>query len=158
MPPTVGTNAPGKLPRTEVDEPRNYFRTRPAPRRDRDALGSIFTRLCERVAADLKARLRSTDGRDQTTFMTISALSPANSPCPRPQTTRLRSAAGLGQCLKRVALERKLRLLGVRAGDIEQDGGGGCGGRRERGGRYRCLRRMGRIYKWRVVASGMSPR
>ncbi len=85
---------------------------------DREELGLIFTRLCEQVAADLqrKGYVGKTIGiklrydnfqsvtRDQT----------------REQHTHdaqaIRKTAGL--CLKRVDLQRRLRLLGVRVGSL----------------------------------------
>ncbi len=86
--------------------------------RDRDELSRIFTRLCQQVAADLarKGYVGKTIGiklrydnfqsvtRDQT-LTTYTADAPA-----------IREAAG--QCLKRVGLERRLRLLGVRVGSL----------------------------------------
>ncbi len=86
--------------------------------RDREALGQIFTRLCEQLANDLKRKgyVGKTIGiklrydnfqsvtRDQTLEAHIHA--PAD----------IRHAAG--QCLKRVDLSRRLRLLGVRVGSL----------------------------------------
>ncbi len=86
--------------------------------RDRDELSRIFTRLCQQVAADLarKGYVGKTIGiklrydnfqsvtRDQT-LTTYTADAAA-----------IRDAAG--QCLKRVGLERRLRLLGVRVGSL----------------------------------------
>ncbi len=86
--------------------------------RDRDELSRIFTRLCQQVAADLarKGYVGKTIGiklrydnfqsvtRDQT-LTTYTADAAA-----------IREAAG--QCLKRVGLERRLRLLGVRVGSL----------------------------------------
>ncbi len=92
------------------------------PRRDREALGGIFTRLCERVAADLKAKgylartigvkLRFDDFRIVTREVTLAEATA--------DATAIRR--GAGQCLKRVELERKLRLLGVRAGTLSKTG------------------------------------
>jgi DNA polymerase IV len=86
--------------------------------RDREALGQIFTRLCERVAADLKAKgyvgktvglkLRYDDFRIVTRDQAL--------PVPTDNAKDIRRAAG--QCLKRVSLDRKLRLLGVRVGRL----------------------------------------
>ncbi len=87
-------------------------------RRDRDRLSAIFTTLCERVADDLRRKgyvgrtigikLRyddfSTVTRDQT--------------LPEPTADAVVIRAAAGRCLKRVALERKLRLLGVRVGSL----------------------------------------
>jgi DNA polymerase-4 len=85
---------------------------------DREALGAIFTRLCEQVAQDLqrKGYLGRTIGiklrydnfksvtRDQSIdFYTADAAT-------------LRRVAG--QCLKRVDLHRRLRLLGVRVSSL----------------------------------------
>jgi DNA polymerase-4 len=86
--------------------------------RDREALSAIFTKLCEQVAADLqrKGYVGKTIGiklrydnfqsvtRDQTLDQHID------------QATAIRQAAG--QCLKRVDLQRRLRLLGVRVGSL----------------------------------------
>ena len=92
------------------------------PRRDREALGGIFTRLCERVAADLKAKgyvartvgvkLRYDDFRIVTREVTLAEATADAAAIRR----------GAGQCLKRVELERKLRLLGVRAGTLSKTG------------------------------------
>ena len=86
--------------------------------RDREALSAIFTQLCEQLAADLqrKGYVGKTIGiklrydnfqsvtRDQTLDHYID------------QATDIRHAAG--QCLKRVDLTRRLRLLGVRVGSL----------------------------------------
>jgi DNA polymerase-4 len=86
--------------------------------RDREALSAIFTKLCEQVAADLqrKGYVGKTIGiklrydnfqsvtRDQTLTNYVN------------QTEAIRQAAG--QCLKRVDLSRRLRLLGVRVGSL----------------------------------------
>ena len=86
--------------------------------RDRETLGTIFTRLCEHVAEDLqrKGYVGKTIGiklrydnfqsvtRDQTLTGHVN------------QAQAIRHAAG--QCLKRVDLSRRLRLLGVRVGSL----------------------------------------
>jgi DNA polymerase-4 len=86
--------------------------------RDREALGAIFTRLCEQVAEDLRRKgyVGKTIGiklrydnfqsvtRDQTLTVHVN------------QAHAIRHAAG--QCLKRVDLSRRLRLLGVRVGSL----------------------------------------
>ncbi len=86
--------------------------------RDREALGAIFTRLCAQVADDLarKGYVGKTIGiklrydnfqsvtRDHTLATHID------------QADAIRQAAG--QCLKRVDLSRRLRLLGVRVGSL----------------------------------------
>jgi DNA polymerase IV len=87
-------------------------------RHDRAKLGEIFTWLCGRVAEDLrrkryKARtigikLRYEDFRSVTRDLTLpSAVDEAGA---------IRRAAG--ECLKRVSLDKRLRLLGVRASGL----------------------------------------
>jgi DNA polymerase-4 len=86
--------------------------------RDRDALSAIFTKLCEQVAADLQRKgyvgktigikLRYDNFQSVTRDQTLSTY--AN------QAHAIRAAAG--QCLKRVDLSRRLRLLGVRVGSL----------------------------------------
>ena len=93
--------------------------------RDRAELGRIFTRLCEQVAADLQRRgyggrtigikLRFDDFRTVTRDLTL--------PAPVADAAAIRHAAG--QCLKRVDLGRRLRLLGVRAGGLVAASGRG---------------------------------
>ena len=83
-------------------------------RSDRQLLGSIFTELCQRVAADLARhqllgrtvgiKLRYADFRTLTRDLTL--------PQATADAATIRQAAG--QCLKRAPLEQKLRLLGVR--------------------------------------------
>jgi len=85
------------------------------PRRDRDALSEIFTALCARVAQDLQRKgylgrtigikLRYEDFSTVTRDLTL--------PGPTADPAAIRRAAG--ECLRRVPLDRKLRLLGVRA-------------------------------------------
>ncbi|MEN9418493.1 MAG: hypothetical protein RI988_2113, partial [Pseudomonadota bacterium] len=86
--------------------------------RDRAELSAVFTRLCERVATDLQRKgyqartvgikLRFDDFRTVTRDLTLHA--------PTADARELRRAAG--QCLKRVDLTRRLRLLGVRAAGL----------------------------------------
>jgi DNA polymerase-4 len=88
------------------------------PTGDREALGRIFTELCERLAGDLSAKrycaqtigikLRYHDFQIVTRELTL--------PSPTDNAMTIRRAAG--QCLKRVPLDRRLRLLGVRAGAL----------------------------------------
>jgi DNA polymerase-4 len=88
--------------------------------RDRAELGAIFTELCEQVASDLQRKgylgktigikLRYDDFRIATRDQTIEHYTAD------PKTIR-RVA---GQCLKRVALDRRLRLIGVRVGKLER--------------------------------------
>lgn len=90
-------------------------------RRDRAELSRIFTALCERVAADLQRKgyagrtvgikLRFDDFRTVTRDLTL--------PAPVADATAIRAAAG--QCLKRVDLDRRLRLLGVRVASLQRD-------------------------------------
>ena len=85
------------------------------PRHDRDTLSEIFTALCTRVARDLQRKgcrcrtigikLRFEDFRTVTSDLTL--------PVPTADPVAIRRAAG--ECLRRVPLDRKLRLLGVRA-------------------------------------------
>ncbi len=90
--------------------------------RDRAELGAIFTALCERVAADLQRKgytgrtigikLRYDDFKSVTRDQTL--------PHPTADAATIRQAAG--QCLKRVDLQRRLRLLGVRVGSLVKAG------------------------------------
>ncbi|GAC1606755.1 MAG: DNA polymerase IV [Ramlibacter sp.] len=90
--------------------------------RDRAELATIFTDLCRQVAADLKRKgyvgktigikLRYDDFRIATRDQTIDHVTAD------PRT--IRQVAG--QCLKRVQLDRRLRLLGVRVGKLEKAG------------------------------------
>jgi DNA polymerase-4 len=90
------------------------------PRRDRDALSAIFTRLCEQLADDLRRKgwigrtiglkLRYDDFHTVTRDQTL--------PEGTDDAATIRRAAG--ECLKRVPLERRLRLLGVRAGTLSR--------------------------------------
>lgn len=88
------------------------------PRSDRAALGTLFTRLCERLAEDLRKRgLRA--GRigvklRDANFRTLSREQTLDTPSDEAAT--LRRAAGLG--LKRMPLDQPLRLLGVRASSL----------------------------------------
>ncbi|PPE71653.1 DNA polymerase IV [Caldimonas thermodepolymerans] len=87
-------------------------------RHDREQLGVTFTRLCEQVAADLArkgyvgktigVKVRYDDFRTLTRDHTL--------PHHTADAREIRRAAGL--CLKRVPLERRLRLLGVRVGSL----------------------------------------
>jgi DNA polymerase-4 len=88
------------------------------PRHDRDALGAIFTRLCEQVAADLDrkgfvgrmvgVKLRYDDFRTVTRDRSIDHHTA--------DAKEIRRIAG--ECLKRVPLDQRLRLLGVRVGSV----------------------------------------
>jgi DNA polymerase-4 len=91
-------------------------------KRDRAELTAIFTRLCEQVAADLQRKgyvgrtigikLRFEDFRTVTRDLSL--------PEATADAQAIRRAAG--ECLKRVDLGRKLRLLGVRAGALSKAG------------------------------------
>ena len=86
--------------------------------RDRAELGAILTRLCEQLGADLAKKgyaaktlgikLRFDDFRIATRDVTL--------PAHASQAGDIRRHAG--QCLKRVDLSRRLRLIGVRAGGL----------------------------------------
>ncbi len=86
--------------------------------RDKAELSRVFTWLCERVAADLQRKqvagrtigikLRFDDFRTVTRDLTLEA--------PTVDAKAIRRAAG--QCLKRIELARRIRLLGVRAGSL----------------------------------------
>jgi DNA polymerase-4 len=88
------------------------------PRHDRPVLTTLLTELCARVAADLVRKgyagrtigikLRYDDFRTITRDLTL--------PDPVSSAAALRQAAG--QCLRRVPLERRLRLLGVRVSGL----------------------------------------
>ncbi|PKO88851.1 MAG: DNA polymerase IV [Betaproteobacteria bacterium HGW-Betaproteobacteria-10] len=87
-------------------------------RYDRPALSEIFTALCLRLADDLQRKgyasrtigikLRYADFQSVTRDMTL--------PLAINDGAALRKAAG--ECLKRVPLEQRIRLLGVRAGGL----------------------------------------
>jgi DNA polymerase-4 len=88
------------------------------PRLDRAALSTLFTGLCERVADDLARKgylgrtigikLRYDDFRTVTRDLTL--------PTAVADAAAIRHAAG--QCLRRVPLDRRLRLLGVRVSGL----------------------------------------
>ena len=88
--------------------------------RDRAALGTIFTELCSKLAADLARKgyaaktigikLRYDDFKIATRDQTLESHTL--------DAKIIRQTAG--QCLKRVPLEKKLRLLGVRAASLEK--------------------------------------
>ena len=90
--------------------------------RDRAELGAIFTDLCEQLAADLQRKgyvgktigikLRYDDFQIATRDQTIEHFTA--------DAKTIRQVAG--QCLKRVPLERPLRLLGVRVGKLAKAG------------------------------------
>lgn len=87
---------------------------------DRSQLSDIFTSLCQRVAGDLQRKgyvgktigikLRYDDFRTLTRDLTL--------PAATDEAAMIRRAAG--ECLKRVPLARRLRLLGVRVGSLQK--------------------------------------
>ncbi len=91
-------------------------------RHDREQLGRIFTQLCEQLAADLQRKgylgrtvgikLRFEGFRTVTRDQTL--------PLPIQDAAAIRQAAG--QCLKRVDLSQRLRLLGVRMASLSRPG------------------------------------
>jgi len=93
------------------------------PARDREALSRIFTELCEKVAADLERKgyagrtiglkLRYDNFKTVTRDRTLEE--------PTRDAAAIRRAAG--ECLKRVPLERRIRLLGVRVGALTKSTG-----------------------------------
>ena len=86
--------------------------------RDKAELGVVFTRLCEQLAGDLQRKgykgktigikLRYDDFKGVTRDQTIDV--------PTADAKTIRQIAGL--CLKRVPLQQRLRLLGVRIGSL----------------------------------------
>jgi DNA polymerase-4 len=92
------------------------------PRHDRPALSAAFTGLCERVAEDLRRKnyvgrtvgikLRFADFQTVTRDLTL--------PAPTADAVAIRRAAG--ECLRRVTLNQRLRLLGVRVSSLEPAG------------------------------------
>ncbi|ALU91394.1 DNA polymerase IV protein [Herbaspirillum rubrisubalbicans M1] len=89
-------------------------------RADRAQLSEIFTALCVKLAGDLERKgyvgrtigikLKYADFRGVTRDVTL--------PAPTGEAALIRQAAG--ECLKRVPLEKKLRLLGVRVGTLSK--------------------------------------
>ena len=90
--------------------------------RDREALGAIFTRLCEQVAADLQRK--GYEGRTigikirYDNFQSVTRDQSLDEYVA--DAKRIRQIAG--QCLKRVDLSRRIRLLGVRVGSLVKAG------------------------------------
>jgi DNA polymerase-4 len=92
------------------------------PVRDRDTLSRIFTDLCVKVAGDLERKgyegrtiglkLRYDNFRTVTRDRTLEA--------PTRDAATIRRAAG--ECLKRVPLDRRIRLLGVRVATLSKPG------------------------------------
>jgi DNA polymerase-4 len=94
------------------------------PRRDREALTGILLDLCQRLAGDLERKgrtgrtigikLRYDDFRTVTRDQTLER--------PTADPAAIRDAARA--CLRRVPLDRPLRLLGIRIGSLETPGAG----------------------------------
>ncbi|HSC97109.1 MAG TPA: DNA polymerase IV, partial [Burkholderiales bacterium] len=90
------------------------------PVRDREQLSRIFTSLCVRLADDLKRKgyvgrtiglkLRYDNFKTVTRDRTLGE--------PTGDSGAIRRAAG--ECLKRVPLDRRIRLLGVRVGALSR--------------------------------------
>jgi len=89
------------------------------PSRDREALGNILVQLCERLSQDLINKgihsktigIRVRFGNFQSLTRDITLNPPINDP------QALRDAAR--QCLRRIDLTRNLRLLGIRASNLQ---------------------------------------
>jgi DNA polymerase-4 len=92
------------------------------PVRDREALSLIFTELCARTAADLarKGYAGRTIGLKlrYDNFKTVTRNHTLDQPTR--DAHAIRRAAS--ECLKRVPLERRIRLLGVRVGTLSKSG------------------------------------
>lgn len=92
------------------------------PRQDREALGAIFTRLCEQVASDLArkgfegrsvgVKLRYDDFKIVTRVVTL--------PVHTQDAVTIRQWAG--RCLKTVPLDQRLRLIGVKVENLRRPG------------------------------------
>jgi DNA polymerase-4 len=92
------------------------------PVRDRDQLSHVFTGLCVKLAADLERKgyvgktvglkLRYDNFKTVTRDRTLDA--------PTSDAVVIRRAAG--ECLKRVPLDRRIRLLGVRIAALSKPG------------------------------------
>jgi len=84
------------------------------PVRDRETLSQIFTDLCVRVAADLERK--GYVGKTVGLKLRYDNFKTVTRDCTMEEPTRdaavIRRAAG--SCLRRVALDRRIRLLGVR--------------------------------------------
>jgi DNA polymerase-4 len=117
--PLVTSREPKSISR-ETTFPRDLH-----PRRDRDALAGILLDLCAGLGADLERKgrlartigikLRYDDFRTVTRDLTLERATAA------PDTIRDAARA----CLRRVPLDRPLRLLGIRAGTLVPPGESG---------------------------------
>ncbi len=96
--------------------------------RDKAELGAVFTRLCEQLAADLQRKgyvgktigikLRYDNFKAATRDQTLDIYTD--------DAKVIRQTAG--QCLKRVPLDQRLRLLGVRIANLEKSANLNLGG------------------------------
>ena len=90
--------------------------------RDRERLSKIFTELCVRVAGDLARK--GFVGRTIGLKLRYDNFSTVTRDCSLDEPTAdarvIRRAAG--SCLKRVPLDRRIRLLGVRVGALTRPG------------------------------------
>lgn len=117
--PVVTSSEPKSLSRETTFERDLHARS------DRETLSGIFTGLCEKVADDLKRKgyigrtigikLRYDDFQTVTRDVTL--------PDSTDDPTVIRRAAG--ECLRRVPLQKRLRLLGVRVTALSLRGEGG---------------------------------
>jgi DNA polymerase-4 len=89
------------------------------PRQDRPTLSSVFTELCTRVSDDLRRKgyLGRTIGIKLRYANFDTVTRDVTLPDPTADGVTIRRAAT--ECLKRVRLDRKLRLLGVRVTGLE---------------------------------------
>ena len=98
------------------------FETDLHPVRDRERLSKIFTELCVRVAGDLERK--GFVGRTIGLKLRYDNFSTGTRDCsldePTGDAKAIRRAAG--SCLKRVPLDRRIRLLGVRVGTLTRPG------------------------------------
>jgi DNA polymerase-4 len=109
------------------------------PVRDRERLSRIFTDLCVRLAGDLERKgyvgktiglkLRYDNFKTVTRDRTLDR--------PTGDAAAIRRAAG--ECLKRVPLDRRIRLLGVRVGALSRPGAGAPSGAQPPGARTATL-------------------
>src|SRR6266576_3511051 len=118
-------NGRDERPVVTVSEPKSISRETTFdrdldPKRDREALSRIFTDLCDGVSEDLRRKgyIGKTIGLKLRfdNFKTITRDHTIESSTQDPRTIR-RVA---GECLKRVPLTRRIRLLGVRIASLSQ--------------------------------------
>jgi len=123
----AAANGRDERPVATSSEPRSISRETTFERdlhpvRDREQLSRVFTELCARLAADLERK--GCAGRTiglklrYDNFKTVTRANTLEAPTRDPAA--IRRAAG--ECLKRVPLERRIRLLGVRVGTLGKSG------------------------------------